>query len=143
MIELRQPYFDLSPNVFKSMLQALKGLEGSSLGSTLIELVFLRVSQINGCAYCLEMHSQALRKSGVEQSKLDALAGWKVSNHFSDKERAALAWAEGITLITEDATQDGVYEPLLQFFTAQEISDLTFTASLMNAFNRLAISMRM
>lgn len=143
MIQLRQPYFDLSPNVFKPMLQALKGLEGSSLGSTLIELVFLRVSQINGCAYCLEMHSQALRKSGVEQSKLDALAGWKVSNHFSDKERAALAWAEGITLITEDATQDGVYEPLLQFFTAQEISDLTFTASLMNAFNRLAISMRM
>ncbi|MEW7312016.1 carboxymuconolactone decarboxylase family protein [Buttiauxella gaviniae] len=142
MIELRQPYFDLSPAVFKPMLQALKGLESSSLGSTLIELVFLRVSQINGCAYCLEMHSKALRKDGIEQTKLDALAGWKVSNHFSEKERAALAWAEAITLIT-DGADDAVYQPLLQFFPAQEISDLTFTASLMNAFNRLAISMRM
>ncbi|MFP2516487.1 carboxymuconolactone decarboxylase family protein [Buttiauxella agrestis] len=142
MIELRQPYYDLSPAVFKPMLLALKGLESSSLGSTLIELVFLRVSQINGCAYCLEMHSKALRKNGVEQTKLDALAGWKVSNHFGDKERAALAWAEAVTLITEGA-EDAVYQPLLQFFTAQEISDLTFTASLMNAFNRLAISMRM
>ncbi|MCT4708559.1 carboxymuconolactone decarboxylase family protein [Enterobacteriaceae bacterium H16N7] len=143
MIELRQPYYDLSPAVFKPMLQALSGLEGSSLGSTLIELIFLRVSQINGCAYCLEMHAKALRKDGVEQSKLDALAGWKVSNHFSDKERAALAWAEAVTLITEGGADDAVYRPLLQFFTAQEISDLTFTASLMNAFNRLAISMRM
>ncbi|MCT4709306.1 carboxymuconolactone decarboxylase family protein [Enterobacteriaceae bacterium H11S18] len=143
MIELRQPYYDLSPAVFKPMLQALSGLEGSSLGSTLIELIFLRVSQINGCAYCLEMHAKALRKGGVEQSKLDALAGWKVSNHFSDKERAALAWAEAVTLITEGGADDAVYRPLLQFFTAQEISDLTFTASLMNAFNRLAISMRM
>jgi AhpD family alkylhydroperoxidase len=142
MIALRQPYYDLSPAVFKPMLQALKGLEASSLGSQLIELVFLRVSQINGCAYCLEMHSSALRKDGVDQTKLDALAGWKVSNHFSDKERAALAWAEAVTLITKGA-EDAVYQPLLQFFTAQEISDLTFTASLMNAFNRLAISMRM
>jgi AhpD family alkylhydroperoxidase len=142
MIALRQPYYDLSPAVFKPMLQALKGLVASSLGSQLIELVFLRVSQINGCAYCLEMHSSALRKDGVDQTKLDALAGWKVSNHFSDKERAALAWAEAVTLITEGA-EDAVYQPLLQFFTAQEISDLTFTASLMNAFNRLAISMRM
>lgn len=143
MIALRQPYYDLSPAVFKPMLQALKGLEASSLSSTLIELVFLRVSQINGCAYCLEMHASALRKDGVEQSNLDALAGWKVSNHFSEKERAALAWAEAITLITEGGAEDKVYEPLLQCFTAQEISDLTFTASLMNAFNRLAISMRM
>ncbi|HKM98521.1 MAG TPA: carboxymuconolactone decarboxylase family protein [Buttiauxella sp.] len=143
MTELRQPYFDLSPAVFKPMLQALKGLESSSLGSTMIELVFLRVSQINGCAYCLEMHSKALRKDGVDQTKLDALAGWKVSHHFSDKERAALAWAEAITLITEGGAEDAVYQPLLQFFTAQEISDLTFTASLMNAFNRLAVSMRM
>ncbi len=142
MTTLRQPYFDLSPAVYRPMLQALKGLEASSLGSTLIELVFLRVSQINGCAYCLEMHSRALRKDGVDQVKLDALAGWKVSHHFSDKERAALTWAEAVTLITEGGADDAVYEPLLQFFTAQEISDLTFTASLMNAFNRLAIGMR-
>ncbi|RKQ41593.1 carboxymuconolactone decarboxylase family protein [Enterobacter sp. R1(2018)] len=142
MIALRQPYFDLSPTVFKPMRQALKGLEASALGSTLIELLFLRVSQINGCAYCLEMHAKALRADGTDQAKLDALAGWKVSHHFSDKERAALAWAEAITLITEGGAEDAVYEPLLQFFTAQEISDLTFAASLMNAFNRLAISMR-
>ena len=108
----------------------------------MIELVFLRVSQINGCAYCLEMHSKALRKSGVEQVKLDSLAGWKVSHQFTEKERAALAWAEAITLIADSNAEDDVYQPLLQFFSAEEIVDLTLAASMMNAFNRVAVGMR-
>ncbi|MBU4680563.1 carboxymuconolactone decarboxylase family protein [Cedecea davisae] len=142
MIELRQPYYELSPNVFNPMKQALQGLENGPLSNELIELVFLRVSQINGCAYCLEMHSKALRKSGVEQVKLDSLAGWKVSHRFSDKERAALAWAEAITLIADSNAEDEVYQPLLQFFSAEEIVDLTLAASMMNAFNRVAVGMR-
>ena len=93
MNTLRQPYNELSPEVYNALVQAKIALEKSELDGALIELVYLRVSQINGCAFCLEMHSKALRKSGVAQNKLDALAGWRVSAHFSDAERAALAWA--------------------------------------------------
>jgi len=143
MTTLRQPYYELSPEVYAAFVQASKALERSELDLSLIELVYLRVSQINGCAFCLEMHSKALRKQGVEQVKLDALAGWRVSEHFSDRERAALAWAEEVTDIARTRAEDAVYEPLLAYFSAKEISELTFAISLMNAFNRLAVSMRM
>ncbi|MER1976195.1 carboxymuconolactone decarboxylase family protein [Pseudocitrobacter faecalis] len=143
MTLLRQPYNELSPEVYKAMVQASQALEKSSLDRTLLELVYLRVSQINGCAFCLEMHSKALRKAGVDQSKLDALAGWRVSNHFTEAEAAALAWAEDVTHIAEYHAEDSVYQPLLSHFSAEQISDLTFAISLMNAFNRLAIAMRM
>ena len=143
MTALRQPYSELSPNVYAGLVQASIALEKSSLERPLLELLYLRVSQINGCAFCLEMHSKALRKSGVDQVKLDALAGWRVSNHFSDAERAALAWAEDLTHIAENHAEDSVYQPLLVHFSAEQISDMTFAISLMNAFNRLAVSMRM
>ncbi|MCS2155744.1 carboxymuconolactone decarboxylase family protein [Scandinavium sp. H11S7] len=143
MNTLRQPYYELSPEVYAAFVQASKALERSELELSLIELVYLRVSQINGCAFCLEMHSKALRKQGVEQVKLDALAGWRVSQQFSDRERAALAWAEDVTDIARTRAEDAVYEPLLAYFSAKEISELTFAISLMNAFNRLAVSMRM
>lgn len=143
MTALRQPYNELSPKVYAGLVQASIALEKSSLEKTLLELLYLRVSQINGCAYCLEMHSKALRQSGVEQAKLDALAGWRVSHHFSDAERAALAWAEDLTHIAEHHAEDVVYQPLLDHFSAEQISDITFAISLMNAFNRLAVSMRL
>ncbi len=79
MNQLRQPFSELSPEVYKGLVQASIALEKSELGNALVELVYLRVSQINGCAFCLEKHSQALRKGGMAQSKLDALAGWRVS----------------------------------------------------------------
>ena len=143
MTALRQPYSELSPNVYAGLVQASIALEKSSLERPLLEMLYLRVSQINGCAFCLEMHSKALRKSGVDQVKLDALAGWRVSNHFSDAERAALAWAEDLTHIAENRAEDSVYQPLLVHFSAEQISDMTFAISLMNACNRLAVSMRM
>ncbi|EIV2082943.1 TPA: carboxymuconolactone decarboxylase family protein [Klebsiella aerogenes] len=143
MTTLRQPYSELSPEIYKGLVQASIALEKSELGSTMVELVYLRVSQINGCAFCLEMHSKALRKAGVDQSKLDALAGWRVSAHFSAAERAALAWAESVTDIAASHAEDEVYLPLLEHFTPRQISDLTFAISLMNAFNRLAVAMRM
>ncbi len=83
MNQLRQPFSELSPEVYKGLVQASIALEKSELGNALVELVYLRVSQINGCAFCLEKHSQALRKGGMAQSKLDALAGWRVSAHFT------------------------------------------------------------
>ena len=128
MTMLRQPYYELSPEIYNALVQAS---------------IYLRVSQINGCAFCLEMHSKALRKSGVAQAKLDALAGWRVSHHFSEQERAALAWAESVTHIASTHAEDDVYLPLLNHFSAKEISDLTFAISLMNCFNRLAVGMRM
>lgn len=143
MTTLRQPYYELSPEVYAALGQAKKALENGTLDLSLIELIYLRISQINGCAFCLEMHSKALRKRGIEQVKLDALAGWRVSHHFSDRERAALAWAEDLTDIARTRAEDAVYQPLLAYFSAREISDLTFAVSLMNAFNRLAVSMRM
>lgn len=142
MNTLRQPYNELSPEAYAGFLQAKSALDKSDLGAELVELVYLRVSQINGCAFCLEMHSRALRKRGVEQMKLDELAGWRVSHRFSDRERAALAWAEDLTDIARTRAEDAVYQPLLAHFSAREISDLTFAAGLMNAFNRLAIGMR-
>lgn len=143
MTTLRQPYYELSPEVYNALVQAKKALENSALNTTLMELIYLRISQINGCAFCLEMHSKALRKSGVEQTKLDALAGWRVSHHFSEQECAALAWAESVTDIAATHAEDTVYLPLLEHFSAREISDLTFAIGLMNCFNRLAVSMRM
>lgn len=143
MSTLRQPYYTLSPEVYNAFIQAKKALENSELDLTVIELVYLRISQINGCAFCLEMHSKALRQRGVDQVKLDALAGWYVSPHFSERERVALAWAEALTDIARTRAEDAVYQPLEVHFSPREISDLTFAISLMNAFNRLAVSMRM
>ena len=126
------------------LVQASKALENCALEPTLTELIYLPVSQINSCAFCLEMHSKALRAHpGVAQAKLDALAGWRVSHHFSEQERAALAWAESVTHIASTHAEDDVYLPLLDHFSAKEISDLTFAISLMNCFNRLAVGMRM
>ena len=143
MNQLRQPFSELSPEVYKGLVQASIALEKSELGSALVELVYLRVSQINGCAFCLEKHSQALRKGGMAQSKLDALAGWRVSAHFTPAERAALAWAESVTDIAVSHAEDDVYLPLREHFTPRQISDLTLAISLMNAFNRLAVAMRL
>ncbi|WP_323100325.1 carboxymuconolactone decarboxylase family protein [Klebsiella variicola] len=139
MSQLRQPFSELSPEVYKGLVQASIALEKSEL----VELVYLRVSQINGCAFCLEKHSQALRKGGMAQSKLDALAGWRVSAHFTPGERAALAWAESVTDIAASHAEDDVYLPLREHFTPRQISDLTLAISLMNAFNRLAVAMRL
>lgn len=143
MTDLRLPYSELSPEAYNGLIQTSQALERSATDKPLLELVYLRVSQINGCAFCLEMHSKALRKTGTDQSKLDALAGWHISPHFSVKEKAALAWAESLTHISTTHAGDDVYQPMLEHFSAQEISDLTFAISLMNAFNRLAIAMRM
>ena len=143
MTQLRQPYYDLSPEIYNAFVQAKKAVEKCSLDNRLIELIYLRVSQINGCAFCLEMHSKALRKAGVDQTKLDALAGWRVSAHFDTREQTALAWAESVTHIAETHAPDDVYLPLAEQFSPVEISELTFAIGLMNAFNRLAVSMRM
>ncbi|MBE1237395.1 carboxymuconolactone decarboxylase family protein [Phaeovibrio sulfidiphilus] len=142
MSALRLPYSTLSPEAYKGLGMTKKALDKSSLGKQLVELVYLRVSQMNGCAFCLEMHAAALRAGGVPEVKLDSLAGWRVSAQFSDRERAALAWAESLVNVAETHAPDEEYAPLRVHFTDEEISDLTFAVALMSSFNRLAIGMR-
>jgi len=142
MIKQRLKYSELSPAPYKGMVTALMALEKGALDKATIELMFMRVSQINGCAYCLDMHGKALRESGVDNAKLDQLAGWRVSHAFSDRERAALEWADSVTLIAATGAPDSAFEALQTHFSEAEIADLTFAISIMSAFNRLAISMR-
>jgi len=142
MTPKRLPYFQLSPAAYAGFGATKKALESSPLGQELIECVWLRMSQINGCAFCLEMHAKALRARDVPQVKLDSLAGWRVSERFSARERAALAWTESLTHVDRTNAPDADYAPLADHFSEVEISDLTFAIALMSAFNRLAIGMR-
>jgi AhpD family alkylhydroperoxidase len=136
------PYYTLSPAAYQGFGATKKALESSPLGKQLIELSWLRMSQINGCSFCLEMHTKALRAGGIADAKLDSLAGWRVADHFSDRERAALAWTEALTHVDQTHAPDEDYEPLKAHFSDVEISDLTFAIALMSGFNRLAIGMR-
>lgn len=142
MSTLRLSYWTLSPEAYQGFSATKKALEKSSLGKSLIELVWLRISQINGCAFCLDMHAKALRADGMPDAKLDSLAGWRVGGHFTERERAALAWAEALTHVDQTHAPDADFEPLKAHFSDAEISDLCFAIALMSAFNRLAIGMR-
>ncbi len=139
---LRLPYSELSPEAYRGLIQCKMAIEQGSLGKSLIELVYLRISQMNGCAFCLEMHSHSLRKSGVSNQKIDTVAGWRVSHHFDERERAVLAWTESLVHIQESGAPDELFEALKKHFNDQEISDLSMAISLMSAFNRLAIGLR-
>ena len=142
MKNLRLKYFDLSPELMSGFRAVKVALEKSVVGQNLIELVYLRVSQINGCAYCLNLHTNSLLKDGETQRRIAEVAGWRVSDQFSEKEKAALNWAEQLTNISTSHADDESYEALKKVFSDKEISDLTFAISLMNGMNRLAISMR-
>ena len=142
MSTLRLSYWTLSPEAYQGLAATKKALDKSSLGKELIELIWLRISQINGCAFCLEMHAKSLRKEGVSETKLDSLAGWRVSTQFTERECAALAWAESLVHVDQTHAPDEDFEPLKLHFTDAEIADLSFAIALMSAFNRLAIGMR-
>ena len=142
MKNLRLKYFDLSPELMSGFRAVKVALEKSVVEQKLIELVYLRVSQINGCAYCLNLHTNSLLKDGETQRRIAEVAGWRVSDQFSEKEQAALNWAEQLTNISTSHADDESFEALKKVFSDKEISDLTFAISLMNGMNRLAISMR-
>jgi AhpD family alkylhydroperoxidase len=143
MSQLRLPFSTLSPAAYQGLIATGQALAQSSLGLELVELIYLRISQINGCAFCLGKHAETLREQGVSQAKLDRLAGWRISERFDARERAALEWAETLTAVAEKGAPDAVYESLRTHFTDAEISDLTFVVALMNAFNRLAVGMKL
>lgn len=142
METLRLPYYNLCPELTNALRSVVTQLEQNPLGVGLIELLYLRVSQMNGCTFCLSMHGRKLLDAGDTQERLDALAYWRTSNLFDAREAAALAWAESLTNIAETHAPDKDFDPLGSYFTDEEITGLTFAIVTMNALNRLAISMR-
>jgi AhpD family alkylhydroperoxidase len=115
----------------------------SGLPPALLDLVYLRVSLINGCAYCIDTHSRDLRAAGVPLQKVQLLSVWREAPEvYNEQERAALGWAEAVTLIADSRADDGDYAPVASAFSEQQIADLTLGIAMMNAYNRLAISFR-
>ena len=114
----------------------------SSIDDKLRAMVELRVSQINGCVYCVDTHAEQARAAGETQQRLDCLAVWRECRFFDERERAALAWAEAVTFLPETNAPDDLYDELKAHFSEQQIVDLTFVVSLMNAWNRLAVGFR-
>ncbi|MBM7345752.1 carboxymuconolactone decarboxylase family protein [Pantoea coffeiphila] len=128
-------------------MKALGGVYGyvaqCGVPMSIIELIFLRVSQINGCAYCIDMHTKALHKEGMPWDKIVLTQVWReAGNWFSSNEQAALAWAESLTLIAQTNAPDEVYALVQKEFSEKAITDMTIAIGLMNAYNRLAISHR-
>jgi AhpD family alkylhydroperoxidase len=116
--------------------------KSSRLEQSLLELVRMRASQINGCAYCLDMHSKDARANGETEQRLYALNAWRETPFFTDRERAALAWTEAVTLLSRDHVPDSVYEEVRQHFAEAELVNLTLAIATINAWNRLCISFR-
>ena len=127
-------------------IEAMNGLEryltNSGLGLSLLELVKLRASQINGCAYCIDRHTKDARAHGEREQRLYALNAWRETPFYSERERAALAWTEAVTLVADGHVPDEVYESVRQQFTEQELVDLTVAVVAINGWNRFAISFR-
>lgn len=114
----------------------------STIDEKLKSLVELRVSQINGCAYCLDLHARQARELGEKQQRLDCIAAWQEYPLFDEREKAAFTWAEAITKISETHAPDVIYEQLREHFSDEEVVDLTLIISFMNTWNRLAIGFR-
>jgi AhpD family alkylhydroperoxidase len=142
MSSLRLPYHTLSPAPYRAFIAAGTALEQSSLGKKLVHLLFLRISQINGCAFCVDKHAHDLMAAGEDFQRINSLSTWRETDFYSSRERAALAWAEAVTRLDDGHVPDHVFLPLKEQFTDEEIADLGFTSALMNAWNRMAIGFR-
>jgi AhpD family alkylhydroperoxidase len=145
-IDLMEPRIDaqkIAPDAYNAML----GLESfvrksSKLELSLLTLVKMRASQINGCAYCIDMHSKDARAEGETEQRLYALSAWRETPFFTERERAALEWTEAVTLIAEDRVPDHVYQATRQHFSNEELVNLTLAIVTINGWNRLCIAFR-
>lgn len=139
----RIDYTKASPEGYKAFGSVYLTLLKGELPKELIDLVYLRVSQINGCAFCIDMHSRDLLKSGLPVDKLVLVQVWgDAGNVFNARERAALAWAETVTHVSETGVPDSDYVAAAAEFNDKELTELTYAIGLMNAFNRFGISFR-
>ena len=139
----RIDYAKASPEGYKAFGGVYLTLQKGALPKPLVDLVYLRVSQLNGCAYCIDMHSRDLLQSGLAVEKLVLLPVWREAGDvFSARERVALAWAEAVTRIAETGAPDADYDAAAAEFSDRELADLTYAIGLMNAFNRFGIAFR-
>jgi AhpD family alkylhydroperoxidase len=139
----RLDYNQVAPNGVKALGGVYGYIMQSGLPAELVDLVYLRVSQINNCAYCLDMHTRDLIKRGVKIEKLALVQAWAEGAHlFSGRERAALAWAETVTRVSETGIPDEAFRAARAVFEEKELVDLTIAIGLMNTYNRLAIGFR-
>jgi AhpD family alkylhydroperoxidase len=141
-MQQRLDYFQAAPGVSKAMLHLHEYLEHCGLERTLVDLVYLRASQINGCAFCVDMHWKDLRETGESEQRLYLLDTWRESPGYSDRERAALEWTEAVTRITEGHVADDVYQLVRERFTETELANLTLAVATINSWNRLNIAFR-
>jgi AhpD family alkylhydroperoxidase len=131
-----------APDAYKAMVSLENYLRQSGLESSLLNIVRMRASQINGCAYCIDMHSKDARAAGETEQRLYELDAWRETPFYSDRERAALAWTEAVTLVNQSHVPDDVYEFVRKHFSEKELVDLTMAVVQINAWNRFAISFR-
>jgi AhpD family alkylhydroperoxidase len=141
-MEARINYPEVAPGVHQAMLELGKYLYHCGLEQSLMDMVCLRASQINGCAYCVDMHWKDLRAGGEGDQRLYGLDAWQESPYYSDRERAALAWTEAVTNLREGHVPDAVYDEASRFFTKKELADLTLVIAAINSWNRLNIAGR-
>jgi AhpD family alkylhydroperoxidase len=133
---------NLAPDAYRAMLNLEMTVRKSGLEPKLLHLIRFRASQINGCAYCLDMHSKDARAAGETEQRLYALDAWRETPFYSDRERAALAWTEAVTLVSKDHVPDAAYEQARSQFSEQELANLTLAIVAINGWNRFAIAFR-
>lgn len=133
----------VSPRLLQAMIGLERAVASSGLEHGLLELVKMRASQINGCAYCLDMHSRDARKAGESEARLHLLNAWREAPHYTPRERAALAWTEALTRVADTHAPDADYAALQAQFTEEEIVKLSYAIVAINGWNRLAIGFRM
>ena len=141
-MQSRLDYNKAAPGALRAMYGLQKYVEESGLEQSLLELVKTRASQINGCAYCIDMHTKDARAHGETEQRLYALNAWRETPFYTERERAALAWTEAVTLITQGHVPDEIFEQARAQFSDEELSNLTLAVVAINGWNRLAIAFR-
>jgi AhpD family alkylhydroperoxidase len=136
---MRVDYATAFPDGFEAMLGLEKAVRRAGLEPALLELVKLRASQLNGCAYCLDMHTKDARARGETEQRLYALPAWRGTPFYTDRERAALAWTEAVTLLSHGSVPDALYEEARRHFSEKELVDLTLALVAINGWNRLSV----
>jgi len=138
----RIDYNKTSPNALQGFIATGKYLDTCIIEEKLRRLIELRISQINGCAYCVDMHCEQLRALEEDQQRIDCVCVWREVPFFNDRERAALAWAESVTLVSATRVPDEIFNKVSEHFDEKELVDLTVLIAMMNAWNRMAVSFR-
>ncbi|GGE53663.1 alkyl hydroperoxide reductase AhpD [Pullulanibacillus camelliae] len=142
-METRMEMQHVNPESYAAMFALEKCAASSKLPAKLKELIKIRASQINGCAFCLNMHTKDARKLGESEARIYGLNAWRESPFYTPEERAVLAFTESVTLVTKDQVPDAIYEGLQHYFSDKEISDIILCIITINAWNRIAISTRL